>query len=467
MNIKPKILVIDDEPSILTVMKANLKREGYEVHLAENGMIGFEKIKSYEYDTIIADYQMPKMTGMQVLEEMQMMQIDVPVIIVTAHGSIEQAVDAMQKGALNYLTKPINYDELVTVVRNTVKQQALKKEVKRLRREVDSRYNFSSIIGQNEKMRAIFDLITDVADTDATVLIHGETGTGKELIAKAIHYNSYRKNESFVRVNCAALAETLLESELFGHEKGAFTGALTMRIGRFEQADKGTIFLDEVGDISSSTQSKLLRVLQEREFERVGSNETLAVNVRVIAATNRKLEQDVARKEFRQDLYYRLNVIPIELPPLRDRVDDIPLLAVHFLNRYAKKFHKNIEEIDARAVQLLMVQSWPGNIRQLENVIERAVIKEKGNCLTRETISGCIRLPQAHSYQYFINEELSFNDLKSELVAKFEREYISRILKRYDGNISRAARHAGIHYKNFCEKMKKYEMTKWDFVNTK
>ncbi|RMH66249.1 MAG: sigma-54-dependent Fis family transcriptional regulator [Calditrichaeota bacterium] len=464
---RPKILVIDDEPSILTVMKANLKREGYEVHVADNGLIGLEKIKSEEYDTIIADYQMPKMNGMQLLESIQEHQIDVPIIIVTAHGSIEQAVDAMNKGALNYLTKPINYDELTTVVQMAIRQQALKKEVRRLRQEVDQRYGFGNIIGQNEQMRAIFDLITDVADTDATVLIYGETGTGKELIAKAIHYNSIRKNESFVRVNCTALAESLLESELFGHEKGAFTGALNTRIGRFEQAHKGTLFLDEIGDISPAMQSKLLRVLQEQEFERVGSNKTIKVDVRVIAATNRKLESDVEKKRFRQDLYYRLNVIPIELPPLRERMDDVPLLAMHFLQRYAEKFNKKIEAIDPKALQMLMEHSWPGNIRQLENVMERAVIKSKEPVLSLQTLGSCIRLPQVHNYQYFINEELTFNVLKNELIAKFEREYITRLLKRYKGNISQAARHAGIHYKNFTEKMKKYDISKWAFSENK
>jgi len=389
-----KLLVVDDEPSILKVMKANLLREGYEVHTADDGLIALEKIKAESYDTIITDFLMPHLNGMELLRKMKENHIVVPLVIVTAFGSIEQAVSAMRHGAINYLTKPLNYDELLSVVQNAVQQQNLRKEVERLRREIKSVYSFDQIIGKNEKMQAIFDLINDVAETDATILINGETGTGKELIAKAIHYNSPRKNDTFVRVNCAALSETLLESELFGHEKGAFTGALTTRIGRFEQANKGTLFLDEVGDISPNTQSKLLRVLQEQEFERVGSNKTIDVDVRIISATNRQLHKDVAEDKFREDLFYRLNVIPIELPPLRKRIDDIPLLTMHFLSKYSEKFKKDIKSISAQAIQLLVDHPWPGNIRQLENVLERAVIKEKEEEISEKTLSKCIRYPE-------------------------------------------------------------------------
>jgi DNA-binding NtrC family response regulator len=461
-----KLLVVDDEPSILKVMKANLLKEGYEVHTADDGLIALEKIKAESYDTIITDYLMPHLNGLELLAKMKENHIEVPLIIVTAYGSIEQAVSAMHNGAVNYLTKPLNYDELLSVVQIAVQQQNLRKEVERLRREIKSVYSFDRIIGKNEKMQAIFDLITDVAETDATMLINGETGTGKELIAKAIHYNSPRKNNTFVRVNCAALSETLLESELFGHEKGAFTGALSARIGRFEQADKGTLFLDEVGDISPNTQSKLLRVLQEREFERVGSNKTLSVDVRIISATNRQLHKDVAEGNFREDLFYRLNVIPIELPPLRKRIDDIPLLTMHFLSKYSKKFNRNIKSISAEAIQLLVDHPWPGNIRQLENVIERAVIKEKEEEISSATLSKCIRYPETTNYQYFINENLPFNILKNQLLEKFEREYITRLLSKCNGNISEAAKNAGMHYKNFCEKMKKYDLKKWDYITS-
>ncbi len=466
MSNKPKILVVDDEPSILTVMVGNLSKKGYMVHTADDGIMGLEKARCDDYATIIVDYMMPGMTGMELLVEIKKIKNDVPVIIVTAHGSIEQAVSAMNQGAFSYLTKPLNYEELFSVVRNAVQQSQLIKEVKSLRSVVNSRYSFEHIIGGNAQMLAIFDLIEDVAQTDATVLIRGETGTGKELIARAIHYNSPRKNETFVRVNCAALTETLLESELFGHEKGAFTGALATRIGRFEQAHGGTLFLDEIGDISLSTQSKLLRALQEREFERVGSNQTIAVDVRIISASNNPLEKAVAEGRFREDLFYRLNVIPIQLPPLRERIDDIPLLAFHFLQIYSEKFKRDVKGIDPRAIQYLIEQSWPGNIRQLENVIERAVIREKSDKITFHTISKCVLISGISNYQYFINEEIPFGELKNALISKFEREYIDRVLKKHKGNISAAARQAGIHYKNFCEKMKKHEIEKWDYKSS-
>lgn len=457
------ILVIDDEPAILQVMEANLRREGYNVQVADNAILGLEQIKSNELDTVIVDYLMPGLTGLELLQKLKELQLDVPVIVVTAHGSIEHAVQAMKMGAANYLTKPINFDELLSIVKNTVEQQHLKREVRRLRKEVATRYGFEQIIGQNEKMEAIFNLISEVADTDATVLIRGETGTGKELIAKALHFNSPRKSQSFVQVNSAALTETLLESELFGHEKGAFTGAHRKRIGRFEQADGGTLFFDEIGDIPLTTQAKLLRVLQEKEFERVGGNNTIRVDVRIISATNKNLEEAVAEGKFREDLFYRLNVIPIEIPPLRERADDIPLLVYHFLKTYTQRFRKPIQEVSQEAIQILMNYHWPGNVRELENVIERAVILEKKEVIGVRTISMCLQRKSDSGYQYFINENLPLKIVKEQLINKFEREYISRLLKRHHGNIAEAARNAGMHYKNFCEKMKKYDLSKWDF----
>jgi DNA-binding NtrC family response regulator len=438
MKNKNTILVIDDEPAILKVMEANLKREGYGVHTAENAVAALEKLQVESFDTIIVDYLMPELTGLDLIEKIKRLKIDVPVIVVTAHGTIEQAVKAMKMGAANYLTKPVNYDELLSVVKNAVDQHTLKEEVKRLRREVTSRYSFDQIIGKNEKMEAIFSLVGDVAETDATVLIRGETGTGKELIARAVHFNSPRKNREFLRVNCAALSETLLESELFGHEKGAFTGAIKTRIGRFEQADGGTLFFDEIGDIPLSTQAKLLRVLQGKEFERVGGNKTIKVDVRIISATNKPLEKAVAAGEFREDLFYRLNVIPIELPPLRERLDDVPL-------------------------SMLMDHDWPGNVRQVENVMERSVILEKTGQITADTVSKCISAPQKAGFRYFVNENIPLKTLKEQLIGKFEQEYIIRLLQKYEGNITVAAQKSGLHYKNFCEKMKKYGISKWDF----
>ncbi len=445
------------------MMEANLKSEGYEVHTAEDGLLALEKLKCDAYDTVILDCMMPNLSGIELMQKMKAADMDVPVIVVTAHGTIEQAVQAMQMGAVSYLTKPVNYEELLLVVNNAVQQQKMRQEVKRLRREVSTRYGFDNIVGKNQKMLAIFDLIKDVAETDATVLIRGETGTGKELIAKALHFNSPRKNEEFVRVSCAALTETLLESELFGHEKGAFTGALKTRIGRFEQADGGTLFLDEIGHIPASTQSKLLRVLQEKEFERVGGNRTLKTDVRIISATNRDLEQAVAAGEFREDLYYRLNVIPITLPPLRERIDDIPLLAFHFLQLHSRRFNKKVQDISQDAVQLLVSQDWPGNIREVENVMERAVILEKTEKISLALLARCMPRSKDASYRYFINEHIPFSKLKAELVMKFEREYVARLLEKHAGNITTAAHAAGMHYKNFCEKMKRHELSKWDY----
>jgi len=463
MKRRTTILVVDDETPILKVMEANLKREGYEIHTAEDGLLALEKLKCESYDTVILDYMMPNLNGLELMEKMTSLGIEVPVVVVTAHGTIEQAVQAMQMGAVNYLTKPVNYYELVLVVKNAVQQQNLRIEVKRLRREVSSRYGFENIVGKNEKMQTIFALIADLAETDATVMIRGDTGTGKELIAKALHFNSSRKNGEFVRVSCVALTETLLESELFGHEKGAFTGAFKTRIGRFEQADGGTLFFDEIGDIPPSTQSKLLRFLQEKEFERVGGNRTIKTDLRIISATNRDLEKAVANGEFREDLFYRLNVLPIEVPPLRERLDDIPLLAFHFLKLYSERFKRSVKDISQDAIQMLVCQDWPGNIRELENIIERAVILEKSEKISIETLSSCIKRSEDSSYRYFVNENIPYIKLKAELVDKFEREYITRLLRKNNGCIKAAANGAGIHYKNFCDKMKRHEISKWDY----
>lgn len=457
------VLVIDDEPAILQVMEANLRKEGYAVQTALNAYEGLDLLRQHQYDTVIVDYQLPQLDGLSMLQEMKRLGVQVPVIVITAYGTIEQAVKAMRFGAVDYLTKPINYDELSVVVKNAVERQNLAMEVERLRRAIDEKYGFSNIVGKHPGMQQIFELIANIAETDATILIRGETGTGKELIARAIHYNSLRKEKEFLKVNCAALTETLLESELFGHEKGAFTGALKMRIGRFEQANGGTIFLDEIGDISISTQSKLLRVLQEMEFERVGGNETIRVDVRIISASNKDLEELIKEGSFREDLYYRLNVIPLNVPALRDRLEDIPILALHFVKLYGERHNKKIASIAPEALQLLMSYDWPGNIRELKNVIERAVILERGEVINAATVANYTKPTKERSYQFFINEELPFQTVKKSIVERFETEYLSKILTRFNGNISAAAKSADLDYKNFCEKMKKHHLSKWDF----
>ena len=463
---KPKntILVIDDEPATLKVMQANLSREGFAVITALDGAAALELLEKERIDVIIADYMMPNLDGLTLLERLREQGIDIPTIIITAHGSIEHAVKAMQLGALTYLTKPINYDELLLVLNRCLEQTALKQEIHRLRQEVELRYSFSNIIGKSHKMQEIFELIEDLANTDATILIYGETGTGKELIAKAIHYNSSRRDGPFVRVNCAALPENLLESELFGHERGAFTGAIKTRIGRFEEADSGTIFLDEVGDIPMATQAKLLRVLQEKTFERLGSNQSIQVDVRVISATNKDLQEAISRGEFREDLFYRLNVVVIHVPPLRDRMDDLPLLAVHFTRLYAEKFKKDIECITPEAIQTLFNYRWPGNIRELENVIERAVIIEKSEQIQEATIQKCL-LPKKNEkeFRYYVYDGVPFKKAKTDLLNRFEKDYLTRLLEKHGGRIVDAAREAQMDYKNFCEKMRRHGLSKWDF----
>ena len=376
------ILIIDDEKAILKVMEMNLQREGYSVFTADNGNDGLKILQERDIDVLLLDHQMPDINGLELLKIIKNRYKDLPVIMVTAYGTIEMAVDAMKLGAFHYLTKPINFDEMYIIIRNAIEQKRLLNRVEMLTQEVKKLYGMGNIITNNQRMKEILEMLPGVADTEATILIMGETGTGKELIARAIHYNSKRAKGPFVKVNCTALSENILESELFGHEKGAFTGAYKLRKGRFEVADSGSIFLDEMGDIPISMQLKLLRVLQEMEFERVGGSETIKVDVRVIAATNRDLEDAVKKGRFREDLYYRINIIPVRIPPLRERRDDIPLLAIHFIDKFNKKNKKNIKEPSAELVAMLMEYSWPGNIRELENAIERAVILEKEEILT-------------------------------------------------------------------------------------
>ncbi|MHB8846198.1 MAG: sigma-54-dependent transcriptional regulator [Nitrospirota bacterium] len=468
MTMNAAVLIVDDEPDIRLVMSANLKKEGYHVDTAGDGEEALKKIGSRDYDAIVLDHQMPRLNGMQFLERLrsgaagEQVHADIPVIVLTAYGTIEMAVQAMKEGAYSYLTKPIQYEDLSLQVKNAVERHRLTRELRILRDEVEERHHFGSILGRNPRMQEIFQIIRTVAETDATVLVQGESGTGKELIARAIHYNSGRRDKPFVVVSCSALPETLLESELFGHEKGAFTGAIRQRIGRFEMAEGGTVFLDEIGEMTMPVQLKLLRVLQEREIERVGGNQTLKVDVRVIAATHRDLQQAMEERHFRQDLFYRLNVVPVKLPPLRERLDDVPLLAAHFLRKYATKNQRPIKSFSPDAMAALCGYAYPGNVRELENIIERAVIMEKGDTLQRAELgldATVRKIPAAA-----ITGELDlFRKMKAEAVERFEREYLSQLLKLYKGNMSRSAQHAGINIKNLHDKMAKYGLKREDF----
>jgi DNA-binding NtrC family response regulator len=468
MNSRAAVLIVDDEPDIQLVMSVNLKKEGYDVDTAGDGVEALKKLESRDYDVIILDHQMPRLTGMQFLERLRdrtagsAVDADVPVIVITAYGTIEMAVQAMKEGAYSYLTKPIQYEDLSLQVKNAVDRHRLAREVRSLRNEVEERYQFGNIIGGNPLMQDIFQVIRTVAETDATVLVHGESGTGKELIARAIHYNSRRKDKPFVVVSCSALPETLLESELFGHEKGAFTGAIRQRIGRFEMAEGGTIVLDEIGEMTMPVQLKLLRVLQEREIERVGGNQIHKVDVRVIAATHRDLQEAMRERHFREDLFYRLNVVPLKLPPLRERLDDVPLLAAHFLRKYADKNQKQVRSISREAMDALCSYTYPGNVRELENIIERAVIMEKGESIQRAGLGAAASLQKAPAHH--ISGELDlFKTMKAEAVERFERDYLSQLLRLYKGNMSRSARHAGINIKNLHDKMARYGLKREDF----
>jgi DNA-binding NtrC family response regulator len=437
------ILIIDDDRAILKVMQMNLEQEGFTVFTADNGKDSLRILQEKYIDVVLLDHQMPDTSGLELLKIIKGKYTDLPVIMVTAYGTIEMAVGAMKSGAFHYLAKPINYDEMFLLLKNAMEQRRLLNKVEMLTQEVKKIYCLENIITNNQKMTEILETALNVADTEATILIMGETGTGKELIAKAIHYNSRRSKGPFVKVNCTALSEALLESELFGHEKGAYTGAYKMRKGRFELADGGSIFLDEMGDIPVSMQLKLLRVLQEMEFERVGGGETLKVDVRVIAATNKDLEGAMKIGVFREDLYYRINVITIKIPPLRERKDDIPLLVNYFIDKFNKKNNKNIREASPELLDLLTEYHWPGNIRELENTIERAVILEKANILTPAHFSS-------------IDEKMTGSELKDE---KDEKTLLLELEGKYKGapdKLARIADELKINPSTLYRKRKKY-----------
>ncbi|MGD8724611.1 MAG: sigma-54 dependent transcriptional regulator, partial [Desulfobacterales bacterium] len=377
------ILIVDDEKNYLTILSALLEEEGYEVLCASGGQEAFEIHKTSDLDLILTDMKMPGMDGIELLEKIKANDPDLPVLMMTAYGTVDKAVEAMQKGAYTYILKPFDNERLIIYVKKAIATYQVVKENRRLRDAVESQFRFDNIIGKSKKMRDIFDTIKKVAPSSATVLIEGESGTGKELVARSIHFNSARREKPFVAVNCSALAENLLESELFGHEKGAFTGAVATKKGRFELADGGTLFLDEIGELSANLQVKLLRVLQEKVFERVGGIRTISVDIRIIAATNKDLKREMIDNRFRDDLFYRLNVVHIALPPLKERKEDIRLLVNHFIKKYAseRKDEAPIMGVDQEVDRLFYDYNWPGNIRELENVIERVMILCAGDTI--------------------------------------------------------------------------------------
>ena len=457
------ILVVDDEPNYLVVLSELLKDEGFEVITAQKGEDGFKVVQDTDLDLVITDMRMPGMDGLELLKAVKSYNKDLPVIMITAFGEVEKAVVAMKAGAYNYLVKPFNNEELLLNIRKAIEHYSLLRENLRLRDEARVRYGFASIVGKNEKMQEIYHLIEKVAPTSASVLITGESGTGKELVARAIHINSPRENAPFVSVNCAALPETLLESELFGHERGAFTGATAMRKGRFELADTGTLFLDEIGDIPLPLQAKLLRVLQERSFERVGGSRPIKVDVRIVTATNKELKDEVDKGHFREDLYYRLNVLHIHLPPLRERSDDIPMLTNHFINKFAEMLNKPNLRISGDALRYLVNLSWDGNVRELENTIERAAILCSKDVIRTEDVHPDVtsfKKEENWSPDVDFEQFIPANLPLPEVLSVVEEQMVKRALKEANFVQARAAESLGITKSLLQYKIKKFNLQK-------
>ena len=446
---KFNVMVVDDEKNIRAGLGKAIELDGHNVVLAEDGQHALEELENEEIDLIIADLKMPRVSGEELLRRVVEQYPTLPVIILTGHGTIETAVQAMRDGAYDFLTKPVNLDRLSLLVRRALSTRELALQHRALQEELQQKRQFSSIIGKSAEMNRIFDVVRQVAPTKASVLITGESGVGKELIADAIHNLSTRSEKPFIKVHCAALSENLLESELFGHEKGAFTGAVARKRGRFELAHMGSIFLDEIGEIDQSVQIKILRVLQEKMFERVGGEQTLDVDVRIVSATNKDLKGAIDSGEFREDLYYRLNVVNIHIPPLRERKEDIPLLVAAFIREFASENDKPVEGIDAKARALLYNYSWPGNVRELRNSIESAVVMAKGAIITPDDLPPTIASDSESNY---VRIQLGAS------IADAERELIRANLAANNGNKSRTAEILGIGRKTLHRKIADYGM---------
>ncbi|MBW1813695.1 MAG: sigma-54-dependent Fis family transcriptional regulator [Deltaproteobacteria bacterium] len=451
------ILIVDDEKNYPPIISAVLENEGYETLAAYSGYEALERLNDSDVDLVITDMKMPKMDGITLLEKIKQKNSELPVILMTAHGTVEKAVEAMKKGAYNYILKPFDNERLILYVKKANAMYQVIKENRRLRDTVKSRFSFENIIGKSKAMQDIFEIIRKIGPASATVLIEGESGTGKELVAKAIHYNSSRNDKPFIAVNCSALAENLLESELFGHEKGSFTGAIAMKKGRFELADGGTLFLDEIGELSQNLQVNLLRVLQEKVFERVGGVKQITVDTRIVAATNKKLKDEVVFGRFREDLFYRLNVLHITLPPLRERSEDIRLLVDHIIKKYAdeRKSDTPVIGVDQEVERLLYDYDWPGNIRELENVIEQSMILCPGETITVSDLPKYFKNNMYDNHFFHrIPEDAKLNDTLSEI----EKQMIERALRLKNNVHSDAAELLGIGKSGFSKKLKKYGM---------
>ena len=444
----PKLLVIDDEKNIRDGIKKSLEYEGYEVVTAENGEKGIETVYKGGIDLVITDLKMPEKTGEEFLHDILEFDKHIPVIILTGHGNIETAVDMMRLGAYDFMTKPFNIDKMLLIIARALENKNIKKTNETLEKRVDYHESFYGMIGHSSKMLKVYEAIKQVARTKATVLIEGESGTGKELVANAIHQISDRAKQPYITVNCAALSEGVLESELFGHEKGSFTGAIDKKIGRFEAANKGTIFLDEIGEINQVVQVKLLRVLEERVIERVGSNTPISVDIRVIAATNKKLFEEIKEGRFREDLYYRLNVIKIEMPPLRERREDIPLLIDNFIKEFSQVHNIEITNVDKKVYKLLSSLQWEGNVRELRNTVETMVVMSKDGKIDESNIPNWFLTSSTDDF--IIDKEMTLEEL--------EKKYINHLLSKNNFNKAQVAKILGIERATLYRKLKDYNV---------
>ncbi len=447
MTSQARVLIVDDEEQMRELLAKVLEKNGYQVAAAGDGAQALALLEKEPVDLVVTDVRMPGLGGMEALKSIKELNPDIIVIIMTAFGSIDQAVQAVKEGAYDYINKPFKIDEMLLTIGKALEERRLRHEVTALRHELRTRYHFESLIGKGRAMQEVFGLIEQVAGSRSTVMIYGKSGTGKELVAKAVHYNSQRASKAFVAVNCAAIPAELLESELFGHEKGAFTGAIATKVGKFELATGGSLFLDEVGSMRLDLQAKILRALQEREVERVGGTRTIKIDVRVIAATNRDLKRAVEEGTFREDLYYRLNVVPITLPDLKDRQEDIPLLANHFMQKFAQESNSAIREISKDAMGILMSYPWPGNVRELENVIERAVTLGRGPAILPTDLPPHLA-GGAGPVERALAQEATLEDL--------ERDYIRAILQRTKWHQIRTAAILGIDRRTLYRKIRRY-----------
>lgn len=457
---KPRILVVDDEESIREFLEIMLKKEGYDVTCVEDGQKAKDILLKKSFDLVISDLQMPHVTGIELLQHVKNQHPDLLFMLITAFGTTETAVEAMKMGAYDYVTKPFKIDEVRINIANALRSQHLEFENRSLKKELNKEYSFQSIVGNSGPMHQIYDLVKRVSSTPTNILVTGESGTGKEMVAKAIHYNGPLKDRPFITVNCGAIPESLMESEMFGHKKGSFTGAVADKAGLFEVADGGTLFLDEVGELPLTIQVKMLRAIQERVVRRVGATEDTSVNVRLIAATNRNLEEMVQEGTFRQDLFYRLNVIQIKTPPLRERKDDIPLLAEHFLKKYNERLNKTVNSISLEAMNILKKYDYPGNVRELENIIERTVALEAGASILPESLPPFVNTVSG-SRQMVSSEGIEITDDGIDLdkvIGQIEKELIIKAIHAANGIKKRAAKLLGITFRSMRYRVEKYNL---------